>query len=103
MDISLAEERAFQISPQVTLDVARVRVDDKRTGLVAGTVGALFSRPKPDEIKMLGVENRLEPFWVVTIRSHTAFDPNRSFTVAVAGRGAANTATPTHEWGSNSH
>ena len=48
MDISLAEERAFQITPQVTLEVARVRVDDKRTALVAGTVGALFSRPKPD-------------------------------------------------------
>jgi len=85
MDISLTEERAFQITPQVTLDVALVRVDDKRTGLVAGTVGALFSRPKPDEIKMLGVENRLEPFWVVTIGSHTVFDRNRSFSVAVAG------------------
>jgi hypothetical protein len=85
MDISLADERAFQINPQVTLDVARVRVDDKRTSLVAGTVGALLSRPKPDEIKMIGMENRLEPFWLVTIGTHTVFDRNRSFTVTVAG------------------
>lgn len=85
MDISLAEERAFQITPQVTLEVARVRVDDKRTSLVAGTVGALLSRPKPDEIRMVGVENRLEPFWVINIGSHTVFDRNRAFTFTVAG------------------
>jgi hypothetical protein len=85
MDISLADERAFQVNPQVTLDVARVRVDDKRTNLVAGTVGALLSRPKPDEIRMIGVENRLEPFWLVTIGTHTVFDRNRAFTLTVAG------------------
>ena len=85
MDISLADERAFQINPQVTLDVARVRVDDKRTSLVAGNLGALLSRPKPDEIKLLGVENRLEPFWLVTIGTHTVFDRNRSFSFTVAG------------------
>jgi len=85
MDISLTDERAFQIAPQVTLEVARVRVEDKRTNLVAGTVGALLSRPKPDEIRMVSVENRLEPFWVVTIRTHTVFDRNRSFTFSTAG------------------
>ena len=85
MDISLADERAFQINPQVTLDVARVRVDDKRTSLVAGTVGALLSRPKPDEIRIVSVENRLEPFWVVTIRTHTVFDRDRAFTLTTAG------------------
>lgn len=85
MDISLADERAFQINPQVTLDVARVRVDDKRTNLVAGTVGALLSRPKPDEIRLVAVENRLEPFWLVTIGTHTVFDRNRAFTLTMVG------------------
>jgi hypothetical protein len=85
MDISLAEERAFQITPQVSLDTARVRVDDKRTSLVAGTVGSLLSRPKPEEIKLLAVENRLQPFWVVTISTHTVYDRNRSFTFTVSG------------------
>lgn len=97
MDISLAEERAFQISPQVTLEVARVRVDDKRTSLVAGTVGALLSRPKPDEIHMLGVENRLEPFWVVSIGTHTVFDRNRTFTLTVAGLEVKSVTVLEHE------
>ena len=85
MDISLADERAFQVNPQVTPEVARVRVDDKRTNLVAGTVGALLSRPKPDEIRMIAVESRLEPFWMVTIGTHTVFDRNKAFTFTVAG------------------
>jgi hypothetical protein len=85
MDISLADERAFQITPQISMEVARVRVDDKRTSLVAGTVGALLSRPKPDEIKLLAAENRLEPFWLVTVGTHTVFDRNRSFSFTVAG------------------
>ena len=85
MDISLADERAFQITPQISMEVARVRVDDKRANLVAGTVGALLSRPKPDEIKLLAAENRLEPFWLVTVGTHTVFDRNRSFSFTVAG------------------
>jgi hypothetical protein len=85
MDITLAEERAFQITPQVSVETARVRVDDKRTSLVAGTVGSLLSRPKPEEIRLLAVENRLQPFWAVTISTHTVYDRNRSFTFTVSG------------------
>jgi len=85
MEISLASERAFHITPQVALDVARVRVDDKRTNLVAGTVGALLSRPKAEEIQLVSTENRLEPFWLVTIFARTAYDRNRSYNVVVGG------------------
>jgi hypothetical protein len=85
MDISLAEERAFQITPQVAFDVARVRVDDKRPNLVAGTVGALLSRPKPEDIRMVTTESRLEPFWLVTIAARTRYDRNRTFSLSVSG------------------
>lgn len=85
MDISLAEERAFQITPQVPLEVAKVRVDDKRTSLVAGTVGALLSRPKAEDIQLVATEARLEPFWLVTISGRTRYDRNRSFTITVSG------------------
>jgi hypothetical protein len=85
MDISLAEERAFHITPQIAFDVARVRVEDKKTNLVAGTVGALLSRPKSEEIQLISTENRLEPFWEVTISSRTRYDRNRSYTLPVGG------------------
>ena len=85
MEISLAEERAFQITPQVPLDTARVRVDDKRTGLVAGNLGALLSRPKAEDIQLLSVESRMEPFWLVIISARTRYDRSRSFTLAVSG------------------
>jgi hypothetical protein len=85
MDISLAEERAFQITTLVPLEVAKVRVDDKRTSLVAGTVGALLSRPKADDIQLVSTEARLEPFWLVTISGRTRYDRNRTFTLTVGG------------------
>ena len=85
MDISLANERAFQLTPQVPLETARVRVDDKRTGLVAGTVGALLTRPKAEDIQLVATENRLEPFWLITIATRTRYDRNRTFSFTVAG------------------
>ena len=85
MDITLADEKAFHLVSQFSLDVARDRVEQKKTGLVAGTVGALLSRPKPEEISLVSVENRLEPFWLITITAHTAYDRNRTYTVPIAG------------------
>ncbi len=85
MDIALANERAFHITPQVPLDVARIRVDDKKTSLVAGAVGALLSRPKAEDIQLVATENRLEPFWHIVIATHTRYDRNRSYTLPVGG------------------
>ena len=85
MEISLADERAFQITPQIPIDTARVRVDDKRTSLVAGNLGALLSRPKPEDIVLLSTESRMEPFWQVVISARTRYDRSRSYTLAVSG------------------
>jgi hypothetical protein len=85
MDISLANERAFQITPQVPFDTAKVRVDDKKTNLVAGMVGALFARPKPEDIRLVAAENRLQPFWVITLAARTRYDRARTYSVPVTG------------------
>ncbi|HWQ11449.1 MAG TPA: hypothetical protein VNL77_01545 [Roseiflexaceae bacterium] len=85
MDIYLAAERAFQLTPQYSPEVARDRVEQHKTRLVAGTVGALFSQPKPDEIRVAALENRLEPFWLVVASSRTVYDRTCTYLVPVGG------------------
>jgi hypothetical protein len=85
MDIYLAPEHAYHLIPQYTLEVARDRVEQKKASLVAGTVGALLSRPKPEEIQLAGAENRLEPFWHIAISARTVFDRNRTLAIGVTG------------------
>ena len=85
MDIYLATERVFHLIPQFSVEVARDRLEQKKTGLVAGTVGAMLTRPKPDEIHLLSVESRLEPFWLINVLVRTAYDNQRTYNVPVSG------------------
>ena len=85
MEIYLATERAFHLTPQVSLEVAHDRLEQKKTNLVAGTLGTLISRPKPEEIQMVSIENRLEPFWLISAFVHTAFDRNNTYSIPIRG------------------
>jgi hypothetical protein len=48
-------------------------------------VGALLARPKPDEIQMISMENRLEPFWLVRISGRVVYDRLVTYSVPVGG------------------
>lgn len=85
MEISLAEEHAYYFVPQIPLEIARDRIEKKKTTLVAGMFGNLISRPNPNEIQILSVENRLEPYWVVTAASRTAYDRQQVYTIPIKG------------------
>ena len=85
MEISLAEEHAYYFVPQIPLEVARDRIEKKKKTLVAGMFGSLISRPKPNEIEVVSVENRLEPYWVVTASSRTAYDRQQVYTIPIKG------------------
>ena len=85
MDISLAEEHAYYFVPQISLDAARDRIEKKKTSLVAGMFGTLISRPSPAEIQVVSVENRLEPYWVVTVGSRTTYDRQQVYTIPIKG------------------
>lgn len=85
MDISLAEEHAYYFVPEISLDAARAKVEKKKTSLVAGMFGTLISRPSSAEIQIISVENRLEPFWMVTASSHTAYDRQQVYTIPIKG------------------
>src|SRR5215208_6679704 len=85
MEISLAEEHAYYFVPQISLEAARERIEKKKTTLVAGMFGTLISRPNPTDIQEISVENRLEPFWVVTVASRTAYDRQQIYTIPIKG------------------
>jgi hypothetical protein len=85
MEISLAEEHAYYFVPQISTEGARDRIEKKKTTLVAGMFGNLISRPNPGEIQVVSEENRLEPFWVVTAASRTAYDRQQVYTIPIKG------------------
>jgi hypothetical protein len=45
----------------------------------------LISRPSPAEIQMVSVENRLEPYWVVTVATRTVYDRQAAYTIPIKG------------------
>jgi hypothetical protein len=85
MEISLCSEQAFHYIPGFSLEVAHDRVEQKKVNLIAGAMGALLSRPKPADFVMVSLENRLEPFWLVTISAQTKYDRNQTYIVPTSG------------------
>ena len=81
MDIYLAEERAFHYFPQVTLEVAIDRLDQKKVQFVSGTISKLLSRTKPEDIELVSVENRLEAYWEIKVHLRTVYERNRTYSV----------------------
>ena len=85
MEITLAQERAFQLLPHVRGDQARALAEERKVSLVAGTFGSLFTRPKPDEIQLTYAEHRLEPLWRLSGQMRTVYDRQRPYTLTAAG------------------
>lgn len=85
MEISLSEEHAYYFVPQLSPEIARDRIEKKKTTLVAGMFGTLISRPSPSDIQEISFEQRLEPFWVVTVGTRTAYDRQQTYTIPIKG------------------
>ncbi len=47
-------------------------------------LGALFARPKSEDIELTYIESRLEPFWQASFQAHIAYERQRSYAVPVA-------------------
>jgi hypothetical protein len=85
MDIYLAAERAFHLIPQISLEVARDRLEQKKTSLVTGTFGLLIARPKPEDIQIVSFESRLEAFWLIDVFVRTVYERSHTYTIPVSG------------------
>lgn len=85
MDIRLAAGRIYRLHPALDFAQAQQQAIDKRSNVVAGGLGALLSRPKPEEVDLVYAETRYEPIWHVVCTVRFAFDRNREFSVPVTG------------------
>ena len=85
MDIFLANERAFHLIPQISVEVARDRIEQKKINLVSGALGSLLARPKPEDIQLVSVESRLEAFWQIRVFVQTTYERNQTYTIPVSG------------------
>jgi hypothetical protein len=85
MDIYLAKESAYHYIPQVSLEVALDRLEQKKVQLVSGTLGKFISRAKPEDINVTFVEKRLEAYWQINVRLFTEYERNRTYNIALSG------------------
>jgi hypothetical protein len=85
MDIHLAEQKIFALPEKITVEQARLRAMDKRTGLFTTGMNALLQRIKPEEVELLALQKRWEPFWNVICARHLVYDRTRKFSVSVTG------------------
>ncbi len=85
MDIQLAEQKIFALSEKITVEQARLRAMDKRTGLFTSGVNVQLQRVKPEEVELLATQKRWEPFWHVSCATRQVYDRTRKFSVPVTG------------------
>jgi len=85
MDLRLPVPHAYLLSPTLDREAAQQQAVDKRTTIVAGGLGGLFSRPKPEEVDLAYAEFRYESFWHVVTTVRYAFERNKTYAVPVTG------------------
>ena len=81
MDISLGEPRIYGLNPRLPADELRRKAEEKKTGALGSGLGGFLQRPKPEEVELLAVQQRMEPFWHVACTAHYVYDRSRMYTV----------------------
>lgn len=82
MEIELAPQRIFALEDRLSFDEIRQRAMDKRSTAVAGGLGGLLQRPRPEDITLTGSQRRVEPFWFVSGKARYVYERTRDYVVA---------------------
>jgi hypothetical protein len=85
VELTVAPERLFRLEPRLGREDAQGRAMEKRTSAVAGGLGGLLQRPKPEDIALVGVQRRVEPFWHLSGHARYEYERRRKYTVPAAG------------------
>jgi len=85
VEIELAPQRIFALEDRLSFDEIRQRAMDKRSQAVAGGLGGLLQRPRPEDITLTGSQRRVEPFWHVAGKARYVYERTREYTVPPSG------------------
>jgi hypothetical protein len=85
MQVELAEERVFRLADRFTRGYAETTAWAKRAdafGALARVTG-LFTQGKADDTEIVYREQRLQPFWRLTVSTATAYERSRDYPIKV--------------------
>lgn len=83
MEITLADERAYVLKPNLSWEQAKERAWDKKVQIFSSGLTSLFSRPKSEDVQIVYSERRFEPFWHVVCSAHYVYERTGQYTVNV--------------------
>ncbi|MDX1520552.1 MAG: hypothetical protein R3264_02900 [Anaerolineae bacterium] len=86
MEITVADEQAWLLTEQLSMDQAEGRAWSKKTdafGTMA-KVTSFLQRPKDDEFELIYKEHRYQPFWHVTLQTRYVYERARPYTLSVS-------------------
>lgn len=85
MEITVSEQKVFQIPAALTPDQARERAWDHKM-VAFGVISRLFLRPRGEEIKVASMQKRLDPIWHLIAHKRLVFHRSREYRVPVADK-----------------
>ena len=83
MELAVAEQGSFYLTPTLSLDEARGHAAHYRTSAFGG-ITQIFSRPKPDDVAVQATGLRYDPFWHVSAHLRVVYDRNESYRFPVS-------------------
>ncbi|WP_420643701.1 hypothetical protein [Candidatus Leptofilum sp.] len=87
MDITLADERAFLLKEQLSLEQAEGRAWEKKVEAFGrlDRVASFLQRPKDSDFELIYKEHRYEPFWHVVCRARYVYERRRDYPITLSG------------------
>ena len=87
MNITLADERVYLLTEQLSLDQAEGRAWSQKVDAFGRMVkvASFLQRPKDDDFELVYKEHRYEPFWHLVCRARYVYERRREYTLTLSG------------------
>jgi hypothetical protein len=82
MDINLGEEKIVELLSALSPEDVKAKALAKRIDAF-GQIARFVQRPKPDEIEILEIEKRFEPFWYGSAKARYSYERRNHYQVQV--------------------